>query len=250
MKISIITATYNSEKTVKDTIESVLSQKHKDIEYIIIDGDSNDSTVSIVKSYGNKITKFISEPDKGIYDAMNKGISLATGDIVGILNSDDIFFNDEVLVSVNDVFKNTETDVLYGDIVYVDKYDVGKVVRHWISRECKPKDMLKGWHPPHPSFFVKKSLYNKCGVFDLSFRISADFELMLRFIEKCKARTKYLKKTLVKMRMGGASNNSIKNIIIGNMNCLRAFQKNGLRIDYLHYPTGRFMPKIKQYLFR
>jgi len=110
--------------------------------------------------------------------------------------------------------------------------------------------MLKGWHPPHPSFFVKKSLYNKCGVFDLSFRISADFELMLRFIEKCKARTKYLKKTLVKMRMGGASNNSIKNIIIGNMNCLRAFQKNGLRIDYLHYPTGRFMPKIKQYLFR
>lgn len=249
MKISVITATYNSEKTLKDTIDSVLSQSHKNVEYIIIDGGSVDGTMGIVRAYGSSISKVISEPDKGIYDAMNKGIKLATGDIVGILNSDDLYNNEHVLSEVVNAFESNNADAVYGDLVYVDKRNTNKIIRYWKSNQYKPGDFFKGWHPPHPAFFVKKEIYQKHGVFDCSLDVSADFELMLRFIEKHKITTSYIQSVLVKMRVGGESNRCLKNSLQGNINCIKAFKKNGFKIG-VFYPFVRLLPKISQFFVR
>jgi glycosyltransferase involved in cell wall biosynthesis len=250
LKISIITITYNSEKTLDDTIKSVLSQTYKNIEYIIVDGASTDGTIKIVTSYGDKITKFISESDNGIYDAMNKGLKLASGDIVGILNSDDIYFNENVILNVVAKFEESKTDSIYGDLYYVDENDLQKIQRYWKSSEFKAGSFAKGWHPPHPTFFVKKEVYEKYGYFDLEMKVSADFELMIRFLERYKISTAYLPKVLVRMRTGGESNRSIKNIITGNKSILRAFDKNGIRVNKFLYIFYRFVPKIIQMMKR
>jgi len=246
MKISIITITYNSEKTIKDTIESILNQTYKNVEYIIVDGKSNDMTIEIVKSYKNKISKFISEKDNGIYDAMNKGLELATGDIIGILNSDDVYFDKYVIEGVVKRFKEKFVDSVYGDLYYVEENDVNKVVRYWKSSHFIEGSFAKGWHPPHPTFFVKREVYEKYGFFDLEMKVSADFELMLRFLEKYDISTTYLPKVLVRMRTGGESNKSIKNIIAGNKSILRAFDKNGIKVNKFMYVFYRFIPKIIQ----
>jgi glycosyltransferase involved in cell wall biosynthesis len=250
LKISIITITYNSEKTLDDTIKSVLSQTYKNIEYIIVDGASTDGTIKIVTSYGDKITKFISESDNGIYDAMNKGLKLASGDIVGILNSDDVYFDENVISNVVAKFEESKTDSIYGDLYYVDENDLQKVQRYWKSSEFKEGSFAKGWHPPHPTFFVKKEVYVKYGYFDLEMKVSADFELMIRFLERYKISTAYLPKVLVRMRTGGESNRSIKNIITGNKSILRAFDKNGIRVNKFLYIFYRFVPKIIQMMKR
>ena len=205
MKVSIVTGTYNSAKTIKDTIESVLSQTYTNIEYIIIDGVSKDNTLDIVNSYGVKITKVISEKDKGIYDAMNKGVSLATGDIVGILNSDDFFTDNRVIERVVESFKNNDLDAVYGDIHFVNDNDLNKTVRYYSSRIFRPSLMRLGFMPAHPSFYVRRECYNKYGLFDLSYKIGADFELLLRFIKVNKIKIKYLNFDFVTMRTGGAS---------------------------------------------
>jgi glycosyltransferase involved in cell wall biosynthesis len=158
VKISIITVVYNNKDTIKDAIESVLNQTYKNIEYIIIDGGSTDGTIDIIKSYRDKIDKFISEKDNGIYDAMNKGLKLASGDIVGILNSDDIYFNENVILNVVAKFEESKTDSIYGDLYYVDENDLQKIQRYWKSSEFKEGSFAKGWHPPHPTFFVKKEV--------------------------------------------------------------------------------------------
>lgn len=248
MKISIITVSYNSVNTIRDTIESVLNQTYKDIEYIIIDGGSTDGTVELIKSYGNKIHKFVSEKDKGIYDAMNKGIRLATGDVIGILNSDDVYFDEFVIEKVVKIFNEKKVDSLYGDLYYVDRYDLNKVVRYWKSSNFKHGSFAKGWHPPHPTFFVKREIYEKYGMFDPTMEVSADFELMLRFLEKYHITTEYLPEIMIKMRTGGESNKNIKNIIAGNKSILRAFDKNGIKVNKLTYPFYRFIPKITQML--
>lgn len=231
MKISIITVCYNSEKTIEDTIQSVLSQNYNDIEYIIVDGESKDSTMTIVGKYTDKIDKIISEPDKGIYDAMNKGIEVATGEVVGILNSDDFYASSSV---ISEVVKSIgETDSVYGDLDYVDSEDTSKIVRRWISKTYSHGMFLKGWMPPHPTFFVKKSCYDELGLYSLDLKSAADYELMLRFIHKHKISTSYIKKCLVKMRVGGESNVSFKNRLRANKEDRLAWKMNGLKPNFL-----------------
>ena len=231
MKISIITVVRNNAKTIKDAIESVLCQTYEDIEYIVVDGASTDGTVDIIKSYGNKISKLISEPDKGLYDAMNKGIKLAKGDVVGILNSDDFYKSNDVLETVANEFLKNDIDCVYGDLEYVSANDTSKVIRYWKSKEFKEGLFQRGWHPAHPTFFVKRKFYEKYGVFDLNFKIASDYELMLRFIEKYKLIPLYVNKTFVKMRVGGKSNQSLLNILKANFESYRAWKVNGLNFN-------------------
>ena len=231
MKVSIITVVYNNEDTIKDAIESVLNQTYKNIEYIIIDGVSTDGTVEVIKSYGDKIDKFISEKDNGIYDAMNKGIKLASGDIVGILNSDDFYANNNIIEKVVKEFEDKKVDSVYGDLVYVNAKDTNKIVRYWKSKPYKKGLFTKGWHPAHPTFFVKKEIYDKYGIFNLDFKIAADYELMLRFLEKYQISNSYIPEIFVKMRLGGESNQSIKNIIKANIESYNAWKINGLYIN-------------------
>ncbi len=226
MKISIITITYNSAASISDAIDSVLSQTYNSIEYIIVDGNSKDETVKIVKSYGNKISKFVSEPDKGIYDALNKGISMATGDIVGFMHSDDIFANKNIIQHVADGFASNQTDSLYGDLQYVYKDDTSKVLRYWKSGEFSLKQLKLGWMPPHPTLYIKRWVYEKYGGFNIDMGISADYDSMLRFLGKYKISTQYLPEVMVKMRMGGASNRSIKNIIQKSTEDWHAIKRN------------------------
>ncbi|NJO92850.1 MAG: glycosyltransferase, partial [Chloroflexia bacterium] len=171
MKISIITVCYNSEKYIRTAIDSVLQQTYEDIEYIIVDGGSVDATLSLIKPYQHKISKFISEPDNGIYDAMNKGINLATGDVIGTLNSDDLYVDEKVLSQVVEIFQNSKNDSLFADLFYVDKKNTNKIIRKWKTKEFIPGSFKKGWHPPHPTFFVKRDVYNKYGVFDLHYKL-------------------------------------------------------------------------------
>jgi len=247
LKVSIITVVYNNKDTIKDAIESVLNQTYKNIEYIIIDGASSDGTIEIIKSYGNKIDKFISEPDNGIYDAMNKGIKLASGDIVGILNSDDFYVSNDIIQDVADVFLEQKVDSVYGDLVYVDSKNTNKIVRYWKSKEYKKGLFQKGWHPAHPTFFVKREVYQKYGLFNLDFKIAADYELMLRFLEKYNISSTYISKVFVKMRVGGESNQSIKNIIKANIESYKAWKVNGLYINPLMFLL-KPLSKLKQFL--
>ena len=244
--VSIITVVYNNQAMIGNSIQSVLDQDYPGVEYIIVDGGSTDGTREIIKSFGKRINKMISEPDKGIYDAMNKGIKLASGDIIGILNSDDVFADDTVLSEVAETFRKTGVDAVYGDLFYVDKDDANKIIRYWKAGQYKPGSFRKGWHPAHPALFVKRQVYEKCGGFHISFNVSADFELMLRLFEKHKIKTAYVPKVLVKMRLGGESNRALGNIVRGNLNILRAFWKNGIFVTPF-YTIRRLFPKIEQF---
>ena len=246
MKISIVTVVWNNAKTIKDAINSVLNQSYKDVEYIVIDGVSTDGTIEIVQSYGDRI-KFISEKDNGLYDAMNKGIGLATGDVVGILNSDDFYAGDKILQIVADEFIKGNADSVYANLEYVDANDPKRVIRYWKSKKYQNGLFRSGWHPAHPTFFVKREIYEKYGVFDLSFKIAADYELMLRFFEKYNITSSYVDEVFVKMRMGGESNRSIKNIIKANMESYRAWQTNGLYINPLIFLLKPFS-KVVQFI--
>ena len=243
MKISIITATYNSGATLRDTVESVLRQSYKDIEYIIIDGKSKDNTLDIIRDYEPKFNgrmHWVSEPDRGLYDAMNKGIRMATGDVIGILNSDDFYAFPDVLAVIA---KGVEgVDAVYGDLDFVDCDDIGKVVRQWRGSQHTPGSFFKGWHPAHPTFYARKECFEKLGGFDISFNVSADFELMLRFLEKGHLTSRYIPYTFVKMRIGGESTGSISKIIEGNKNILKAFKKNGFEVPHF-YLIRRLAPK-------
>lgn len=249
MKVSIITPAWNSEATIKDTLKSVDMQTYKDIEHLVIDGQSTDRTADIVSDFGSDKVRIVSEKDQGIYDAMNKGIGMVNGDIVGILNSDDMFNDEYTVEKVVKAFQEQCVDCVYGDIIYVDSIDTEKAIRYWKSSPFFPGAFYKGWHPPHPTFFVRKNVYEKYGVFRSDLTVSADFELMLRFLEKEKLSSFYIESVLVKMRMGGESNSSIRNIVKGNMNCMKAFKLNGLRIP-LFYPIVRLLPKVKQFFNR
>lgn len=237
---------WNNAKTIKDAINSVLNQSYKDVEYIVIDGASTDGTIEIVQSYGDKI-KFISEKDNGLYDAMNKGIRMATGDVVGILNSDDFYASDKILQIVADEFLKGNIDSVYANLEYIDANDPKRVIRYWRSKKYQEGLFRSGWHPAHPTFFVKKEIYEKYGVFDLSFKIAADYELMLRFFEKCKITSSYVDEVFVKMRIGGESNRSIKNIIKANMESYKAWKANGLYINPLRFLLKPFS-KIIQFI--
>lgn len=229
MKVSIITVVFNGASTLNSCIDSVLAQNYDSIEYIIIDGKSKDQTVDIVKSYGNRIDKFVSESDKGIYDAMNKGVALATGDVIGILNADDFYADNTVISYIVQKMKSTNADGAYGDLQYVDATDLNKVKRNWKSGSYQKGSFITGWMPPHPTFFVKKSLYDKYGSFRLDLGSAADYELMLRLIHKSGITLAYVPKVLVKMRAGGVSNSNVSNRIAANKNDRLAWKINGLK---------------------
>ncbi|MEM7102363.1 MAG: glycosyltransferase family 2 protein [Bacteroidota bacterium] len=229
MKVSIITATFNSDKTLADTIQCVQGQDYPDIEHLIVDGGSKDGTIDIIKSMENHIHKWISEPDKGIYDAMNKGLKMATGDIVAILNSDDFYPNNQVISKVVSALKENGADTAYGDLQYVDPKETSRIVRNWKAGDFSSNKFYVGWMPPHPTFFVKREVYEKYGNFDTSFWTSADYELMLRFLFKHAVSTVYIPEVLVKMRTGGQSNINLANRLKANKEDRRAWKINGLK---------------------
>jgi glycosyltransferase involved in cell wall biosynthesis len=229
MKISVITACLNNADTIEETIRSVTEQDYADVEYIIIDGGSSDQTLSIAEKYKSKISKIISGKDEGIYFALNKGIDLATGDAIAFLHADDVYANAHVLSQVMKVIEEKKADGVYGDLFYVERGDLSKVIRNWKAGEYKDGLFRKGWMPPHPAFFLKKSCYEKFGKFNTSFRSAADYELMLRMIHKHKISVAYLPEVLVKMRVGGVSNVSLKNRVKANREDRRAWKVNGLK---------------------
>lgn len=246
LKFSIITVCYNSEKYIEAAIRSVLAQTYPNIEYIIIDGNSSDNTRSIINKFEGKIHKVISEPDDGLYDAMNKGIKNATGDVIGFLNSDDLFINENVIQGISNAFYKVDTDCIYADLYYVSSENPENIVRHWKTSPYIYSNFKHGWHPPHPTFYVKKKIYDQFGCFNLKFKLASDFELMLRFLEKNRIKSYYFPKPIVKMRLGGATNNSIVNIFRQNVECYKAFKLNGIPVS-IFYPLFRVIPKLIQF---
>ena len=227
MKVSLITIAYNSAETIEDTIKSIVAQDYSNIEYIIIDGGSTDKTLSIVDKFKDSITTIISEPDKGIYDAMNKGVQNATGDIVGILNSDDIYADNKVVSSIVEAIGNK--DSIYADLVYVDRDNTDKVTRYWKSGKYRKGIFKKGWMPPHPTFFIKKSCYNQYGTYNLQLKSAADYELMLRMLHKYNISVAYLPEVITKMRVGGQSNVTLLNRLKANKEDKLAWVINDLQ---------------------
>lgn len=243
-KISIITVAYNAQNTIERCINSVFGQKFKNVEYIIIDGGSTDGTCRIIENYREKIDVFISEPDKGIYDAMNKGLALATGDVIGTINADDFFADDNVLYDIARVFSEQNTQILYGDLDYIDPSD--KVIRKWRSGRYSRGMFNWGWMPPHPTFYCKKSLFDKLGVYKLDYGSAGDYELMLRFIHLNDIDAYYLNKVLIKMVVGGVSNKSLGNRVQAMRFDLKAMRNNNI---FLPMVTILFKPirKIAQF---
>lgn len=231
MKISIITATYNSKRTLRDTLESVLSQTFSDYEHIIIDGDSKDGSLDLIRTYAPKYgdrLKVVSEPDQGIYDAMNKGIQMATGDVIGILNSDDFYTSADALQVIADTFANNDIDATYGDIHFVNDDDLSKCVRYYSSAIFRRSFMRFGLMPAHPSFYCKKAVYEKYGSFDTSYKVAADFENLLRIIYVGNIKTKYIPKDFVTMRTGGASTAGLSSRTQIMKDHLRALKANDI----------------------
>jgi len=228
LRVSIITIVYNNRATFEDSVKNVLSQSYKNIEYIVVDGGSNDGTVDILQAYRKRIFQWVSEPDQGVYDAMNKGIRMATGEVIGFLHSSDLYAHPRVIEEVAWVFENSNVKSVYGDLQYVDKRDLSRVIRHWKSSPYRHGQFRQGWMPPHPTFFVRKEIYEKYGYFNPKFRIAGDYELMLRFLERYRISATYIPEVLVKMRWGGISNGSIKNVLIKSYEDYRAWGMNDL----------------------
>lgn len=252
MKISLITITYNSEKTLADTIKSVLEQTYPDVEYIIVDGASKDKTVSIVKQYEplfNGRMKWISEKDKGLYDAMSKGIKMATGDVVGILNSDDFFTSKEVLEKIANAFvQDAKLEAVYGDVHFVNPTNLQKCVRYYSSKIFKRKLMRLGFMPAHPSFYIRKECFDKYGLYKTDYKIAADFEFLLRVIYKARIKTQYLPIDMVTMRTGGASTSGLESHKRIMKEHLRAFRENGIYSNSLLLSL-RYIYKVEEILW-
>lgn len=229
MKVSIVTVTFNSEAFLEQTILSVLDQSYKEIEYIIVDGGSTDGTIAIINKYKHKLSHFISEKDNGIYHALNKGIALASGDVIGFLHSDDFYVNDLVIEKVVKGLKKNNTDGLYANLYFINKNDPTKITRKWHSGDYSPNAFMYGWMPPHPTLFLKKEIYKKYGVFNLEFKTSADYELMLRFIHKHQISLTYLNEFIIKMRVGGQSTASVNNRVKANLEDRKAWEVNNIK---------------------
>lgn len=229
MKVTIITVVYNNKDTISDTIESVLNQTYQDIEYIVIDGLSSDGTLDVINHYEKRISKVVSEEDSGIYDAMNKGISISTGEVIGFINADDMLHSSQCIEKIMHLF-NDGFDVVYGDIIYVDRNDSLKLLRYWKAGSFDKNKYRYGWMTPHLSTYIKREVYEKNDGFDTRFKIAADYELMLRFLYKNNLKVKYLPEVIAKMRAGGVSNSSFLNIIISNYEVYKSWRVNDLKI--------------------
>jgi glycosyltransferase involved in cell wall biosynthesis len=250
MKLSIITATYNSADTISSAIESVLQQDYPDIEHLIVDGASSDDTLDIVKSYQKENPQIVlhSDPDKGIYDALNKGVKLATGAVIGFLHSDDFFNDMQILSKVMKILDDKNVDGVFGDLKYVNAEDPSKVVRYWKSKPFNPNLLKRGWMPAHPTLFLKKEVYQKHGLFDLNFKIAADYDFMLRILKDNDLSLEYLPEVITHMRVGGASN-AMGNIKQKMKEDLKALRKNGIKLPYITL-LRKNISKIPQFLGR
>jgi glycosyltransferase len=250
MKVSIIIPTFNSSQTIQDTINSVTSQNFKNYEIIIVDNNSKDKTIEIIKKNKLKDIKFIIENDGGVYDAINKGIKLSTGKIISILHSDDIYYNNKVLDNVVHAFTVHETNIVYGDLLYVKKSNVDSILRFWEPKSFIKGSFLKGWHPPHPSFFVKKELFNKYGFYKTNIGNSADVELMYRFLEINNIYSIYLNYILVRMRYGGKSNKSFSSILKQNIQIIRFLRINKNYYKVTIFFMYKLINRFKQFFVR
>lgn len=249
IKISVITVCFNSQATLEDTLKSVAGQNHPDIEHIVVDGNSTDGTMAIVNRYRDKLARVVSEPDQGAYDAMNKGIALASGDVVGILNADDVYADPAALASVAAAFDSPAIEVCYADLVYVDQHDTSRIVRYWQSTDYRPGLFRTGWMPAHPTFFVRRTVYDKFGMFDLKFKLQSDFELTMRLLEVHGVKSVYIPRILVKMRTGGMTNNSYLNVLEGNLEAYRACRKNGIKVSPL-FILRKICSRLPQFFAR
>lgn len=250
MKISIITVCYNADKTIAHTLRSVRAQTYGDTEHIVVDGGSKDNTLGVVAVEGMHVAKLVSEKDAGIYDAMNKGVALASGDIIGFINADDFFASSDVLSKVAMVFNDPNVDACYGDLCYVGQNDTATIVRYWQSSVFRPNAFEVGWCPPHPTFFVRREIYERFNGFDLNYKIAADVELMMRFLEVHQVRVQYIPEVLVKMRMGGTTNRSLGNIVKQNQEILRALNAHGLHSSILRLIGHKIVSRALQFFVR
>ncbi len=246
MRVSIITAVYNNRDEIGVCIKSVQSQTYHDIEHIVVDGGSTDGTMEVVRSYSDSISVIVSEKDEGLYDALNKGVCVATGDVVGFLHSDDIYSSLDVIEEVCRQFIDETTDAVYGDLHYVGKNNPETVVRYWRSSVFRRKAIKNGWMPPHPTLFVKQKFFKQLGGFDLNYKIAADYDWMLRFFSLADLNIKYIAKVLVRMRVGGESNKSISNIILKSREDYRAIRQN--RAGNVFTLVGKNISKISQFI--
>jgi glycosyltransferase involved in cell wall biosynthesis len=246
MTVSIITVCYNSIRTISDTIKSVLSQTYPLIEYIIVDGSSTDGTIEKINSFNKGISKFISEPDNGIYDAINKGIRLATGSVVGILNSDDFFYDNYIIENIVGSFNNHDIDAVFGDVQFVDPIKTSKIVRYYSSKNFNTAKFKYGFMPAHPSFYVKRELFERLGYYKVDYKIAADFDLLIRFLYINQIAYKYLEMPFLSMRTGGISNKSLHSKYILNKEIYRACKENGIQTNYL-YIYSKYLIKLFEF---
>ncbi|VVE89026.1 glycosyltransferase family 2 protein [Pandoraea bronchicola] len=252
MKITIITVTYNSAATVADTLRAVDAQRYPHIEHIIVDGASKDGTLDIVAQFPQPWRRVYSAPDKGIYDAMNKGLKLATGDVIGFLNSDDAYADETVVQQIADAFNvqgGPQVEACYADLVYVSDLRSSTIVRYWKSRPYIPGTCAKGWMPAHPTFYVRKHVFDAFGGFDLAFPRQADFELCLRFLDIHRITTAYTPRVWVRMRTGGVSNNSVRGVLKGNWEAYLACRKNGIPVTPF-FMARKILSRIPQFIFK
>lgn len=227
-KISVVTAVYNGEATIGHAIASVAAQTYPDLEHIIVDGNSSDDTLRVVEQARHDRMRVISEPDKGIYDALNKGIALATGDIVGFLHSDDFLAHDQAIGKYATPFRDQQVEAVFSDLHYVSRENGDHVIRHWATGPFNPRRLRRGWMPAHPTLFLRREVYENFGVYDTGFRIAADYDFILRYFSKIEGRTVYIPEVLYKMRVGGVSNRDIARILEKSREDLRALRRNGV----------------------
>lgn len=245
IKISVVTAVFNRQQTVGDAIESVLSQSYSQVESIVIDGASTDGTLAVLEYYRPRLGVLISENDNGIYEALNKGIKHATGDVVGFLHADDLFENSMVLSKVASAFQDPAVDAVYGDLVYVKNNDIEQVIRYWKSGLYDMDAISHGWMPPHPTFYVRRAVYDRLGAFDTRYRIAADYDTVLRFLAVAKIRVAYIPEVLVRMRAGGISNRSLKTIVRKSLEDIDVLQRN--KVGGFWTVVSKNLRKISQF---
>ncbi|MBB2144120.1 glycosyltransferase [Pedobacter sp. LMG 31464] len=247
MKISLITVVYNGEKYIEDCVKSIICQAYSDIEYIVIDGGSTDSTLTILEKYKSNIDCFVSEKDKGMYDALNKGINLATGDIIGILNADDMLASKDVISNIVTCFKINNSDAVYGNLNYVHPENANQIIRKWISKPFTKKDIKLGWMPAHPTLYLKRELFNRLDNYSLNFGSAADYELMLRYLYRYQIKAVFLNQLVVNMRTGGMSNASFKQRYHALVNDYKAIKANNISFPIVTLLVKK-LSKLKQYL--
>ncbi len=246
--VSLVTVAYNAAQTIEDTLRSVAAQTYRSLEHIVVDGGSSDATTRIAGCYAKRIAVLISEPDEGIYHAMNKGLRHCSGDVVGFLNADDLFVHEDVVRRIAGVFADSAVEACYADLVYVDRRNPAKVIRYWKSTPYREGLFKKGWVPPHPTFFVRRSVYERLGGYDTSYRLAADYELITRFMYRHHIVTAYIPEVLVKMRMGGATNRSIGNIVKQNAEIWRAARGNGIGLSAFTFVLSKLKARAGQYV--